>query len=437
MIISDFTPYTSASERQAQLNAQLSSLCQRNAPSDESVLESVRKIVDEVRQRGDAALREFASRFDHALLADIELSVTERETLASQVSPEVKKAVQHALRNIRSFHSAQLPQMVEVETEAGVVCRQKAVPIQSVGLYIPGGRAPLFSTVLMLAAPARIAGCKQIVLCTPQGADGHIAPEIIYAANECGVDHVYRVGGAQAIAAMAYGTETIPQVDKIFGPGNRYVTHAKQLVSTHTAIDMPAGPSEVLVMADHSAKAPYVAADMLSQAEHGPDSQAMLVCDSLQFAERVSAEVQRQTALLPRKELVESSLSHSRIIVLPTREELIHFANAYAPEHLIISMEYPWTVAEEITAAGSVFVGQYSPESAGDYASGTNHTLPTSGWARSCSGVNIDSFMRKITFQELTREGLTSLSSTIVTMAQAEGLQAHARAVTIRTEGEA
>lgn len=436
MIITDFTPYTSIAERQEKLAAELDKLCQRNAPSDENVLESVHQIVNEVRQHGDEALRTFSKEFDHATLTDIELSSTEREHLASQVAPEVKEAIQHALANIRSFHTAQLPKEVEVETQKGVVCRQKAVPIQTVGLYIPGGRAPLFSTVLMLAAPARIAGCKQIVLCTPQGSDGHIAPEIIFAANECGVDHVYRVGGAQAIAAMAYGTETIPRVDKIFGPGNRYVTHAKQLVSTHTAIDMPAGPSEVLVMADHTARASYVAADMLSQAEHGPDSQAMLVCDNADFAHAVATEVERQTALLPRRELVESSLSHSRIIVLPTRDELTAFANAYAPEHLIISMENPWAIAENITAAGSVFIGHYSPESAGDYASGTNHTLPTSGWARSCSGVNIDSFMRKITFQELTRDGLAALSSTIVTMAEAEGLHAHARAVTIRTQEE-
>lgn len=433
MIVSDFTPYTSIVERQEKMSAELSVLCQRNAPSDENVLESVRDIVGKVHQHGDDALRAFAKKFDHTTLTDIEMPLSEREKLASQVSPKVKKAIRHALSNIRMFHLAQMPQTVEVETCKGVRCLQKSVPIQTVGLYIPGGRAPLFSTVLMLAAPARIAGCRQIVLCTPQGEDGRIAPEIIFAANECGVDHIYRVGGAQAIAAMAYGTESIPRVDKIYGPGNRYVTHAKQIVSTHTAIDMPAGPSEVLVMADCTAKASYVAADMLSQAEHGPDSQAILVCDSIKFAYEVIAEVEHQMAFLPRRELVESSLSHSRIIVLPTREELTAFANTYAPEHLIISMDNPWDIAQNITAAGSVFIGHYSPESAGDYASGTNHTLPTSGWARSCSGVNIDSFMRKITFQELTPEGLKLLSSDIVTMAEAEGLQAHARAVTIRT----
>lgn len=409
-------------------------MCERNAPSDDKVIESVRSIVAEVRHSGDEALRRFAHDFDDADITDIELSAEERKQLAAKVTPQVRQAIDAALVNISAFHKAQMPEPVEVETQPGVRCLQKAVPIQRVGLYIPGGRAPLFSTVLMLAAPAVIAGCKEIVLCTPQGADGHIAPEIIYAANICGIHHIYRVGGAQAIAAMAYGTESIPCVDKIFGPGNRYVTHAKQLVSTHTAIDMPAGPSEVLVMADQTAHPDYVAADMLSQAEHGPDSQAILVCNSMTLAQQVAAEVERQTALLPRREFVEQSLSHSRIIVLPTRQEMLQFSNAYAPEHLILSVENPWQMAEGVTAAGSVFVGNYSPESAGDYASGTNHTLPTSGWARSYSGVNIDSFMRKITFQELTQEGLQALAPTIVTMAEAEGLHAHAQAVRVRKD---
>lgn len=407
-------------------------LCERNVPNDEQVIESVQTIVSEVQHHGDEALRRYALEFDHATLGALELSAEERAEAEQHVSEEVKQAIHHALHNITAFHQAQLPHTVEVETQPGVRCLQKAVPIQRVGLYIPGGRAPLFSTVLMLAAPARIAGCPKVVLCTPQGADGHIAPEIIYAANACKVDHIYRVGGAQAIAAMAYGTESIPRVDKIFGPGNRFVTHAKQMVSTTTAIDMPAGPSEVLVMADHTARPDYVAADMLSQAEHGPDSQAILVCQSEAFAQQVASEVERQTALLPRKELVEKSLSHSRILVFESREQMTAFSNAYAPEHLIISMDQPWQIAEHITAAGSVFLGNYSPESAGDYASGTNHTLPTSGWARSYSGVNIDSFMRKITFQELTQEGLQSLSPTIVNMAEAEGLHAHAQAVRVR-----
>lgn len=409
-------------------------LCERNAPSDDQVIESVRHIVATVRQEGDAALRRFAHDFDHAELTDIELSADERNLLAAQTAPKVQQAIEHALHNIRAFHQAQMPHAVEVETQPGVHCVQRAVPIQRVGLYIPGGRAPLFSTVLMLAAPATLAGCKEIVLCTPQGADGHIAPEIVFAANACGIHHIYRVGGAQAIAAMAYGTESIPQVDKIFGPGNRFVTHAKQLVSTHTAIDMPAGPSEVLVMADHTAQPDYVAADMLSQAEHGPDSQAILVCNSFAFAQQVKVEVERQTALLPRRELVEQSLNHSRIVVFEGREQMLAFSNTYAPEHLILSVENAWQMAQGVTAAGSVFVGNYSPESAGDYASGTNHTLPTSGWARSFSGVNVDSFMRKITFQELTQQGLQSLADTIVTMAEAEGLHAHAQAVRVRQQ---
>ncbi len=407
-------------------------MCERNAPADDKVIESVRDIVAQVRQQGDEALRHYALAFDHAHITHLELSHEEREALAANVAPEVKEAIAAALQNIRAFHQAQLPKEVDVQTQPGVRCVQRAVPIQRVGLYIPGGRAPLFSTVLMLAAPARIAGCKEVILCTPQGEGGHIAPEIIYAANACGVDRIFRVGGAQAIAAMAYGTESIPRVDKIFGPGNRFVTHAKQLVSTDTAIDMPAGPSEVLVMADGTARADYVAADMLSQAEHGPDSQALLVCNSEAFAREVAFEVERQTALLPRRELVESSLSHSRIVVFADTERMIAFANAYASEHLIISMDNAWQVAAQITAAGSVFIGNYSPESAGDYASGTNHTLPTSGWARSYSGVNIDSFMRKITFQELTQDGLQSLAPTIIAMAEAEGLQAHANAVRVR-----
>ncbi len=407
-------------------------MCERNAPADDKVIESVRDIVAQVRQRGDEALRHYALAFDHAHFADLELSREERETLAAGVAPEVKEAIAQALENIEAFHKAQLPKEVTLETQPGVRCVQRAVPIQCVGLYIPGGRAPLFSTVLMLAAPARIAGCKEVILCTPQGVGGRIAPEIIYAANACGVHRIFRVGGAQAVAAMAYGTESIPRVDKIFGPGNRFVTHAKQLVSTDTAIDMPAGPSEVLVMADHTAHADYVAADMLSQAEHGPDSQALLVCNSEDFAREVALEVERQTALLPRRELVESSLNHSRIVVFADTQNMIDFANAYASEHLIISMDNAWQVAAQITAAGSVFIGNYSPESAGDYASGTNHTLPTSGWARSYSGVNIDSFMRKITFQELSQDGLQSLAPTIIAMAEAEGLQAHANAVRVR-----
>lgn len=407
-------------------------LCVRNIPDDEAVTASVRAIVSRVRREGDAALRAYAKEFDHATIDALELSPAERAAADAAVTPDVARAIDEAIHNITAFHEAQRPHEVDLETRPGVRCVQRAVPIRRVGLYIPGGRAPLFSTVLMLALPARIAGCKEVVLCTPQGADGHISPEIIHAANACGVSHIYRVGGAQAIAALAYGTETIPAVDKIFGPGNRFVTHAKQLVSTDVAIDMPAGPSEVLVMADETGVPAYVAADLLSQAEHGPDSQAILVCQSENFARKVEAEVDRQKQLLPRADCVEGSLSHSRTIVLPTREAMTDFANTYGPEHLIISMEHPWEIADEITAAGSIFIGNFSPESAGDYASGTNHTLPTGGWARALSGVNLDSFYHKITYQELTPAGLGALAGTIVTMARAEGLDAHANAVLVR-----
>lgn len=414
------------------LRKEQEALTERNIPEDDVIEAGVKDIVEAVRQNGDAALRDFALRFDGAHLSDMELSAEERRDAAAKVSEEVKAAIAHAAENIAKFHRAEVPQPVEVCTQYGVKCIQRPVPIHRVGLYIPGGRAPLFSTVLMLGVPAKIAGCPEVVLCTPQGKDGHIAPEIIYAAEVCGVNHIYRVGGAQAIAAMAYGTESIPRVDKIFGPGNRYVTKAKQLVSRFTAIDMPAGPSEVLVMADESARPDFVAADLLSQAEHGPDSQAILVCSSLDMAHAVRQEVERQAALLKRSDSVAGSLAHSRIIVLENMEEMMDFANLYAPEHLIIATERPYDVAEKITAAGSVFLGHYSPESAGDYASGTNHTLPTSGWARSFSGVNIDSFQRKMTLQELTPEGLKGLAPTILAMAEAEGLDAHAAAVKVR-----
>lgn len=408
-------------------------LTERNIPNDAAIEESVREIVATVKAQGDEALRTYARKFDGAEITEIEINEAERQAATAKVAENVKRAIATAAKNIAAFHAAQRPAPVEVETAKGVCCYQRAVPIQRVGLYIPGGQAPLFSTVLMLGLPARIAGCKEVVLCTPQGHDGKVAPEIIYAANVCGITHIYRVGGAQAIAAMAYGTESIRRVDKIFGPGNRFVTKAKQIVSQTTAIDMPAGPSEVLVMADSSAVPAFVAADMLSQAEHGRDSQAMLVCSSVEIAERVKTEIARQMQLLHRPDALEHSLSHSRLLVFNDTQTMIDFANAYAAEHLIISMKRPWEVAQKITAAGSVFIGNYSPESAGDYASGTNHTLPTSGWARSFSGVNLDSFQRKITYQELTAEGLKGLSETIISMADAEGLDAHAAAVKVRT----
>lgn len=408
-------------------------LTARNIPADDpQVTEAVERIVAGVREGGDKALRDYARQFDGAEIDSLLVTDEEIAEAIARVSAEVARAIDSAAANISAFHRAQLPAPVEVETAPGVRCMQRAVPIQRVGLYIPGGRAPLFSTVLMLAIPARLAGCPEVIMCTPASGSHPISPEILYAARVAGVDRIYKVGGAQAIAAMAYGTESITRVDKIFGPGNRFVTKAKQLVSTVTAIDMPAGPSEVMIMADATASQAFVAADMLSQAEHGPDSQAIALCDSPRLASAVAEEVERQTALLSRRELVDGSLSRSRIIVLPSREDMTEFANLYASEHLIISMSDPWDVASHITSAGSVFIGNYSPESAGDYASGTNHTLPTGGWARSMSGVNIDSYMRKITFQELTADGLRTLAPVITAMATAEGLDAHAAAVTVR-----
>lgn len=410
-------------------------LCVRNIPDDADIEKAVEEIVGKVRDNGDRSLLEFARQFDKFSGGALLLTEDEINSGADKVNPSVADAIRKASANISAFHKAQLPATVECETVPGVKCIQKGVPLQSVGLYIPGGRAPLFSTVLMLAIPAKIAGCKEIILCTPDNGGRGIAPEILYAARECGIDKVFRIGGAHAVAAMAFGTESVPKVDKIFGPGNRYVTKAKQIVSRHTAIDMPAGPSEVMVLADSSSNPSFVAADMLSQAEHGPDSQAIAVCSSKELAEKVAEEVERLAGMLPRRDSIEGSLSHSRIITFTERADMIDFANEYASEHLILSIADPWEAAEKITAAGSVFIGNYSPESAGDYASGTNHTLPTSGWARSFSGVNIDSFMHKITYQELTPDGLAHLSDVVTTMAEAEGLDAHALAVKVRTMG--
>lgn len=414
---------------------QWSELCRRAEQDNSLIAERVEAIVERVAKEGDKAIYELAEQIDGVKLDSLAVSEQEFADAEQSVSEDVKAAIEVAVANIDAFHRAQLPSEVRVETQPGVVCVQRPVPISRVGLYIPGGTAPLFSTVLMLALPAKIAGCKEVVLCTPTDKQGRVAAEVLYAARRCGVTKVFKAGGAQAVAAMAYGTESVPKVYKIFGPGNRYVMLAKQLVAgRNTAIDMPAGPSEVMVMADKTADAAFVAADLLSQAEHGRDSQAMVVCDSVEFAEAVSVEVERQKATLSRADFVEESLKNSRAVVFNSREQMIAFANEYAAEHLIISMEDAWDVAAEITAAGSIFIGNYSPESAGDYASGTNHTLPTSGWAHSCSGVNIDSFMRKMTIQELSRDGIESLAQTIVAMAEAEGLEAHANAVKVRIE---
>lgn len=408
-------------------------LCARNIPEDDpEVTAAVERIVADVARRGDEALREYALKFDGASPESLTVTREEMDEGISRVDSGTASAIRAAASQIRLFHEAQRSAPVRVESIPGVVCEQRQVPLRSVGLYIPGGRAPLFSTVLMLGIPAAIAGCRDVVMCTPQSGRNPIAPEILYAAREAGITTIYKVGGAQAVAAMAFGTSTVAKVDKIFGPGNRFVTKAKQLVSAVTAIDMPAGPSEVMVLADASAHPAFIASDMLSQAEHGPDSQAMLVTDSPELPAMVAVEIERQRRLLGRAESVERSLSRSRMIVTRTRGEAIEFANRYAAEHLIINMERPREVAMQITAAGSVFIGPYSPESAGDYASGTNHTLPTGGWARAVSGVNLDSFMRKITYQELSREGLAALAPVVTAMARAEGLDAHAAAVTVR-----
>ena len=411
-------------------------LTRRQGVDYEGIRPRVQAILDAVETEGDAALQRLMLEIDKV---DAPLEVTDSEVNAAckSVSGPVAEAIRKAKKNIEAFHQAQMPREIRVETAPGVVCIQRPVPIRRVGLYIPGGSAPLFSTVLMLAVPAALAGCKERILCTPCRKDGSIAPEALFAARECGVTRIFRIGGAQAVAAMAFGTATVPKVDKIFGPGNPYVTLAKQLVSgRNTAIDMPAGPSEVMVLADGRSCPPtFVAADLLSQAEHGKDSTAVLVCTKIDYAKKVLQEIERQREMLPRDAQVEGSLEHSFAVVFQDLKTMVDFAEAYAPEHLIIALDNAAEVAGSITAAGSVFIGPWSPESAGDYASGTNHTLPTSGWARSCSGVNMDSFLRKMTLQELTHDGLASLRSTIVNMAQAEGLDAHARAVTIRIKG--
>ena len=393
----------------------------------------VKTVVENVEVGHDKALIQYEQAFDNVILKTLGVSQAELDEAAALVPEQLRDAIDRAAVNIRKFHESQLPSLSKVETTPGVTCWQKAVPITKVGLYIPGGTAPLFSTVLMLAIPARTAGCSEIVLCTPPGRDGKVNPAILYAARVAGVNRIFKLGGAQAIAAMAYGTESVPKVSKIFGPGNPYVTAAKQIVSLKdVAIDMPAGPSEVEVIADAQANPAFVAADLLSQAEHGRDSQVILLTTSAELIDKVQAEVNSQLALLPRNESARVSLINSRIFLLHNDDEIIEMTNEYAPEHLIIQTQNASELAERVVNAGSVFIGPWSPESAGDYASGTNHTLPTSGYAKAYSGVNIDSFMRKITFQELTKEGLKSLGPVIETMAAGEYLDAHKNAVTVR-----
>ncbi len=417
---------------------QIAALLQRpGSNSDDALFEKVRNILEEVRTKGDKALRDYSLLFDKINLEDLEVSPSEIDQAEKQLSPSLRQAIEMARRNIWKFHVEQQQNYPVVETTPGVRCWQKALPIEKVGLYIPGGTAPLFSTVLMLGVPARIAECPEVILCTPPDKTGKVHPAILYAAQQAGIHRVFKIGGAQAIAAMAYGTESLPKVHKIFGPGNPYVTAAKQLLSLReVAIDMPAGPSEVLVLADETAKPAFVAADLLSQAEHGADSQAILitVCEGL--IEPVLEELQTQLDSLPRKDMARKALQNSRIILVKTLEEAVKLTNEYAPEHLIIATRYYRGVAENIRHAGSVFLGNYSPESAGDYASGSNHTLPTNGYAKMYSGVNLDSFMRKISFQELSKEGLNNLSNAIMIMAQEEGLEAHKRAVELRLDEE-
>ena len=395
--------------------------------------DTVSKVIDEIRQGGDAAVKKYEKEFDHVELDSLLVSKDEMRAAQKHIPADLWNAMQLAHKNIRKFHAAQQFNEIKVETAPGVVCWQKAIPIERVGLYIPGGTAPLFSTVLMLATPAKIAGCKHIIMCTPPDKTGHVNPAILAAASIAGIDHVYKAGGVQAIAAMAYGTESVPKVSKIFGPGNQYVMAAKQRVSLDSvAIDMPAGPSEVCVIADAQSNPRYVAADLLSQAEHGIDSQVLLISTSEQTIDAVEQEIGRQLDVLPRKDIAAKALENSKIVLVHNGDEAMALSNAYAPEHLIIATADYAELAEKVVNAGSVFLGNYACESAGDYASGTNHTLPTHGYADAYSGVNLDSFMRKVTFQHLDREGVRSIGRAVETMAENEQLLAHKNAMTLR-----
>jgi histidinol dehydrogenase len=397
------------------------------------LFDTARTVLDDVKKNGDRAVKRFTKMFDGVELEELEVSREEIAAAVDSVPEDLKKAIRSAKNNIESFHAIQKEDERVFETMPGVLCRQKSIPIEKIGLYIPGGSAPLFSTVLMLAVPAKIAGCSEIILCTPPSSDGSIDPAILYTADLVGVTRIFKAGGIQGIGAMAYGTETVPKVFKIFGPGNQFVTAAKQLVSLKdVAIDMPAGPSEVLVMADDSAVPEFIAADLLSQAEHGPDSQVIFITGQEQLIEKVQKAVEEQLKELPRRQIAEKALNNSRLILLNDVDEMVELTNMYAPEHLIISMKDDESIAQKIVNAGSVFLGNYTPESAGDYASGTNHTLPTNGYAKAYSGVNMDSFVKKITYQKISKEGLEKLGPVIETMAAAEHLDAHKNAVALR-----
>ncbi len=408
-------------------------LLQRPTQTVDAIEKTVNLIFEDVKRNGNQAISKYTSMFDGTSLDTFMVSDDEINQASSRVASQLKKAIQLAKTNITTFHTAQKTDTIEVETMQGVTCWQEKRPIDKIGIYIPGGTAPLFSTVLMLAVPANIAGCREIVLCTPPNKEGKIADEILYTASLCGIKNIVKVGGIQAIAGLTFGTESIPQVYKIFGPGNQFVTVAKQLATKYgVAIDMPAGPSELLVMADDTANPAYVASDLLSQAEHGADSQVILVSDSKVILENVNIEIEKQLDNLPRKDIVKKALVNSKGILIKDKDDVIAFVNAYAPEHLIIATQNDAFFIDRITNAGSVFIGNYTPESAGDYASGTNHTLPTNGFSKAYSGVNLDSFTKSITFQKITKEGIKNIGNAIELMAEAEGLQAHKNAISIR-----
>ena len=409
------------------------SLCQRPLQNQQSLENQIRQVFCEVEKNGDKALVKFTEQFDKVSVTEIKVSEKEMEEAQRLVSQELKVAITQAAQNIRNFHASQVEEKKIIETTDGVFCWRENRAIENIGIYIPGGTAPLFSTVLMLGIPANIAGCKNMILCSPPDKNGKINPAILFAAKLVGIKTIFKVGGSQAIAALTLGTETIPKVDKIFGPGNQYVTAAKQLaLSYRVAIDIPAGPSEVLVIADETSIPAFVAADLLSQAEHGADSQVILLSTSESVASQIQIEIEKQLTELPRKDIAKAALLNSKSVILSSVDEAIDLSNYYAPEHLILSIENAENLSGKITNAGSVFLGNYSPESAGDYASGTNHTLPTNGYARNYSGVSLDSFIKKVTFQNITKTGIKNIGKTIELMAEAEELSAHKNAVSIR-----
>lgn len=411
-------------------------LLQRPSQDFSSVKSVVENILNKVKQNGDEAIKKFTKQFDKLEVNDFAVSEEEWQT-AETIAENLKYAIKLAIKNVHTFHDTQRQPVEKIETMPGVACWRKSVPIEKVGLYIPGGTAPLFSTLIMLGVPAMIAGCKEIMICTPPQKNGFIHPAVLYAAKQIGINKIYKIGGAQAIAAMAYGTKTINKVYKIFGPGNQYITFAKMMVNAEgVAIDMPAGPSEIAVLADETANAEFIAADLLSQAEHGKDSQVLLVTNNEAIINQTIKCLNEQLNILPRKDIAVAALKNSKAILVNDLNEAVELINGYAPEHLIINCTNAEFISEKITNAGSVFIGNYSPESVSDYASGTNHTLPTNGFAKAYSGVSLDSFYKKITFQQLTKEGLQNISKTVTTLADAEGLQAHANAVTIRLKSK-